>query len=132
MEEKISKSKVSRLAPCSYRIQRKGIATKRTKIRGFIIEDLDEVLTMPFKEGPKSDRKSYQIRSTADGKTGKLTLSPSRQKIRIAISVDRCKDSEERFREILEELIKGYEVEVLAFEIEEHEKELQQCLESEK
>lgn len=108
-------------ADCCYTIHHVGIGNdERIKKRGFIIQDRDEVVTMPFKQGSYTRRKEHYVRQS---KNGKLSLTPSRQKVKLSMTFDRMKDSEDEFLRQFLELIRGYEIDIIKYEIE-------QCLES--
>lgn len=117
MEQKTEKfrAKVTRTAPCSYRIESSRL-TGNDKRRGLIIESGGETLIVPFKRSNPLRKKAHDVRIS---ECGKLRLSSARQKLTLTITLDREDDSPERFREECEKLIDGYVLDVLKYEINE-------------
>lgn len=111
-----NKTVIVKHGDCCYTVHSKGIGTEETvKKRGFIIQNRDVVQTVPFKHSEYKRRKEHQVRETDNGK---LCLTPSRQKVKLTISFDRIKDSEDAFMRQFLELIQGYELDVLKYETE--------------
>lgn len=111
------RAKVTRMAPCSYRIESAEIDSAGTqKRRGIIIESEGEAVIIPFKVGNGRKRTAHKVR---ESEHGTLKLSAARQKITLSITFDREKDSADAFRDEFDKLIDGYVVDVIKYECDE-------------
>lgn len=117
--EETSKSRgtISHFGTCAVEVKSKIFDGAEEKRRGFIIEGEGCLRTIPFKKSTRPKRKPFEVSKTERGNT--LQLSVGRQKLVLRIALDRVEDSEEQFRQEVDELLNDYKVKLWEVEVSE-------------